>query len=101
MEQLTEKERSATAKVFGSSSDRKTLARILPLAAAALAVLFFLDSIFFRPLYLPYLEPSSYAGVFEWTVREVRDKKYDQPRHVLVPGDSQIGEDFSVRIADE
>ena len=87
---------------FWVAPDRRALGKILSLAVASVFVLFLLDAAMFRTgLYARYLEPDSYAGSFESVLQSGQQKKFTRPRHVLVLGDSQIGEGFSARVADE
>jgi hypothetical protein len=82
--------------------DRRALGRILWLAIASVFVLFLLDAAMFRTgFYARYLEPASYAGNFESVLAAGREKQFKRPHHVLVLGDSQIGEGFSPQLADE
>ena len=87
---------------FWTAPDRRALGKILLLALSSLCVLFLLDAAMFRTgLYARYLEPASYAGNFESVLAAGRQKEFTKPHHVLVLGDSQIGEGFSAQIADE
>jgi hypothetical protein len=87
---------------FWSASDRTALGKILRLAVSSVFVLFLLDAAMFRTgFYARYLEPASSAGNFEAVLTAGREKQFTRPRHVLVLGDSQIGEGFSAQVADE
>ena len=82
--------------------ERVTLAKILSLAVSVVFALFILDAAVFRThLYGRFLEPSSYLGDFETSLRIGRETPFKKPHHALVLGDSQIGEGFSSRVADE
>src|SRR5271169_4947496 len=87
---------------FWSAPDRRALGKILWLAVSSVFVLFLLDAAMFRTgFYVRYLEPASYAGNFESVLTAGREKHFKMPHHVLVLGDSQIGEGFSPQVADE
>jgi hypothetical protein len=82
--------------------DRRALGKILWLAISSVFVLFILDAATFRTgFYARYLEPASYAGNFEFVLTAGKEKQFKRPHHVLVLGDSQIGEGFSAQVADE
>ena len=87
---------------FWEAPDRRALGKILWLALCSAFVLFLLDAAAFRTgIYATYLEPASYAGNFESVLTAGRQKEFKKTHHVLVLGDSQIGEGFSAQIADE
>src|SRR5690348_4097381 len=95
-------EETSSSMTFWSALDRKALGKILLLAISSVWVLFLLDAAMFRTgLYARYLEPASYAGNFESVLTSGREKQFTRPHHVLVLGDSQIGEGFSAQVADE
>lgn len=81
------------------------LVAILRLAALSLAVQFCLDAIMFRApwfdgsRYSDYLEPESYAGSYEATLRNEKTRRLTGSHRVLVLGDSAIAEGFSAPLA--
>jgi hypothetical protein len=90
-----------TSKHFQRALERAALAMILKLTLASLCALFLLDAALFRTgFYVRYLEPSSSTGSVEAVLTIGRQKKFNNPHHVLVLGDSQIGEGFSQQVAD-
>ena len=87
---------------FWSAPDPRALGKILRLAISSVFALFLLDAAMFRTgFYVRYLEPASYAGNFESVLTVGREKQFKRPHHVLVLGDSQMGEGFSPQLADE
>lgn len=93
---------SSSSTSFWGAPDRRALGKILWLAVLSVFVLFLLDAAMFRTgFYVRYLEPASYAGNFESVLTGGREKQFKRPHHVLVLGDSQIGEGFSAQVADE
>ena len=86
---------------FWGAPDRRALAKILWLSVLSLFALFLLDAAAFRTgIYIRYLEPFSSAGNFEAIFTAGRQQQFTRPHHVLVLGDSQMGEGFSAQIAD-
>ena len=87
---------------FFAAPERVALAKILALGFSTIFVLFLLDAAVFRSgFYVRYLEPSSAAGNFETTYRDDLKTRFQRPHHALVLGDSQIGEGFSAKIAND
>ena len=86
---------------FLRAPERLALAKILFLALLTIAALFLLDAGVFRTFYSRYIQPYSYAGAFEMVLRIGREKQFTRPHRALVLGDSQMGEGFSARVADE
>jgi hypothetical protein len=92
---------TSRATPFRSTPERLVLAKILLLGTLSLVVLFLLDAVLFRTgFYVRYLEPFSSAGNFEAVLNAAKQKDFTKPHHVLVLGDSQMGEGFSAKVAD-
>src|SRR5882757_4469618 len=85
----------------GNSDPKATaLFRILWLASISLMVQFFLDAVAFRtPFYPHYVEPESFTGSYEVTLRNERSRILTGSEHVLIFGDSSIAEGFSASLA--
>ena len=86
---------------FLRAPERLALANILLLALSIIAVLFLLDAGVFRTFYWRYIKPQSYAGAFEIFLRIGREKQFTRQHRALMLGNSQMGEGFSARVADE
>ena len=93
--------KDSTSTQYLRSPERVALANALFLAIMVIAVTFLLDASVFRTFYRKHIQPESYLGNFESSLKIGLDKKFTRPHRAVVVGDSQMGEGFSPRVADE
>lgn len=80
----------------------RSIAPLLKLVAAVLAVLLLVDLALFRSgAYYRWLEPESTAGSVMRTLMTIRHEYQPSRRNILVLGNSRIGAGFSALLADE